>query len=49
MSACMHRPMSSFVSAGKGSDVRAVLVDGEIVYRDGRFDALRAARRDRRG
>src|SRR5262245_39658348 len=32
-----HRPVSSFVYAGKGSDARAVLVDGEIVYRDGRF------------
>jgi 5-methylthioadenosine/S-adenosylhomocysteine deaminase len=32
-----HRPISSFVYAGKGSDVCAVLVDGEIVYRDGRF------------
>jgi 5-methylthioadenosine/S-adenosylhomocysteine deaminase len=32
-----HRPISSFVYAGKGSDARAVLVDGEIVYRDGRF------------
>jgi 5-methylthioadenosine/S-adenosylhomocysteine deaminase len=33
----LHRPISSFVYAGKGSDARAVLVDGEIVYRDGRF------------
>src|SRR4051812_37073381 len=32
-----HRPISSFVYAGKGSDARAVLVDGEIVYRDGSF------------
>jgi 5-methylthioadenosine/S-adenosylhomocysteine deaminase len=33
----LHRPLSSFVTAGKGSDVRAVLVDGRVVYRDGRF------------
>ena len=36
----MHRPLSSFVDAGKGSDVRAVLVDGRVVYRDGRFAGL---------
>ncbi len=36
----MHRPLSSFVTAGKGSDVRVVLVDGRVVYRDGRFDRL---------
>ena len=39
----MHRPLSSFVAAGKGSDVRAVLVDGRVVYRDGRFDRLASA------
>ena len=33
----LHRPLSSFVTAGKGSDVRVVLVDGQIVYRDGVF------------
>ena len=33
----LHRPISSFVCAGKGSDARAVLVDGQIVYRDGMF------------
>ena len=36
----LHRPLSSFVTAGKGSDVRAVLVDGRIVYRDGAFTQL---------
>ncbi len=36
----MHRPLSSFVTAGKGSDARAVLVDGRVVYRDGKFDGL---------
>src|SRR3954469_4970062 len=36
----LHRPLSSFVTAGKGSDVRAVLVDGRIVYRDGTFANL---------
>jgi len=38
----LHRPISSFVYAGKGSDARAVLVDGEIVYRDGRFTHVSA-------
>ncbi|MGE3158829.1 MAG: amidohydrolase family protein, partial [Xanthobacteraceae bacterium] len=33
----LHRPISTFVCAGKGSDVRVVLVNGEIVYRDGKF------------
>ncbi len=33
----LHRPISTFICAGKGSDARAVLVNGEIVYRDGRF------------
>jgi len=36
----LHRPISSFVYAGKGSDVRAVLVDGKVVYADGRFTHL---------
>jgi 5-methylthioadenosine/S-adenosylhomocysteine deaminase len=36
----LHRPLSSFVTAGKGSDVRTVLVDGRIVYRDGMFAHL---------
>jgi 5-methylthioadenosine/S-adenosylhomocysteine deaminase len=33
----LHRPLSSLITAGKGSDVRAVLVDGQVVYRDGIF------------
>ena len=36
----LHRPLTSFVTAGKGSDARAILVDGQIVYRDGRFAHL---------
>lgn len=36
----LHRPLTSFVTAGKGSDVRAVLVNGQVVYRDGRFSNL---------
>jgi 5-methylthioadenosine/S-adenosylhomocysteine deaminase len=36
----LHRPLSSFICAGKGSDVSAVLVDGEVVYRDGKFAHL---------
>ena len=33
----LHRPLSNFISAGKGSDARAVLVEGAVVYRDGAF------------
>lgn len=44
----LHRPLSSFVTAGKGSDAKVVMVDGEIVYRDGTFprqpDAMRVVR-----
>jgi 5-methylthioadenosine/S-adenosylhomocysteine deaminase len=36
----LHRPLSAFVCAGKGSDARAVLVDGVPVYRDGKFAHL---------
>ena len=36
----LHRPISSFVYAGKGSDARTVLVDGQVVYRDGGFPRL---------
>ncbi len=40
----LHRPLSTFVYAGKGSDARTVLVDGEIVYRDGIFPRVANAR-----
>lgn len=33
----LHRPLATFVTAGNGSDAKWVLVDGEIVYREGRF------------
>lgn len=33
----LHRPLTSFVTAGKGSDVKAVLVDGRVVYRGSQF------------
>src|SRR5215467_12766730 len=33
----LHRPISSFICAGKGSDVRCVFVDGDLVYRAGKF------------
>ena len=36
----LHRPLSSFICADKGSDVRAVLVDGKVVFREGKFAAL---------
>src|SRR5262249_32523437 len=37
----LHRPLSNFICAGKGSDARAVIVNGEIVYRDGEFPRCR--------
>jgi 5-methylthioadenosine/S-adenosylhomocysteine deaminase len=40
----LHRPLTSLVTAGKGSDVRAVLVDGRVVYRQGTFTQLRDPR-----
>jgi 5-methylthioadenosine/S-adenosylhomocysteine deaminase len=36
----LHRPISNFICAGKGTDVRAVLVDGRIVFQDGKFAGL---------
>jgi 5-methylthioadenosine/S-adenosylhomocysteine deaminase len=33
----LQRPLSAFVCAGKGSDAKCVLVNGEIVYQDGAF------------
>ena len=48
----LHRPISSFVTAGKGSDAKVVLVDGEVVYQDGSFprqpDAMRIVREGER-
>jgi 5-methylthioadenosine/S-adenosylhomocysteine deaminase len=48
----MHRPLSSFVTTGKGSDAKVVMVDGEIVYRDGAFprqpDAMAVVREGQR-
>jgi 5-methylthioadenosine/S-adenosylhomocysteine deaminase len=40
----LHRPISTFVCAGKGSDARVVLVDGEVVYRDGEFPRFKDGR-----
>jgi 5-methylthioadenosine/S-adenosylhomocysteine deaminase len=36
----VHRPLSSLLYAGKGSDAAMVMVDGRVVYRDGVFAAL---------
>jgi 5-methylthioadenosine/S-adenosylhomocysteine deaminase len=36
----LHRPLTSFVTAGKGSDVQVVLVNGQVVYRGGKFARL---------
>ena len=33
----VHRPISGFVTAGKGTDAKWVLVDGEVVYEAGLF------------
>jgi 5-methylthioadenosine/S-adenosylhomocysteine deaminase len=33
----VHRPISGFVTAGKGSDAKWVLVDGDVVYEAGQF------------
>ena len=33
----LHRPITSLVTAGSGSDAKWVLVDGEVVYVQGRF------------
>jgi 5-methylthioadenosine/S-adenosylhomocysteine deaminase len=41
----VNRPISSLVYAAKGTDARLVLVNGEVVYRDGQF--TRFADRDR--
>jgi cytosine/adenosine deaminase-related metal-dependent hydrolase len=41
----LHRPLSSFICAGKGNDARAVIVNGKIAYQDGKFP--RCSDRDR--
>ncbi|MBX5041201.1 amidohydrolase family protein [Rhizobium lentis] len=33
----LQRPLSAFVGAGKGSDARFVIVNGDVVYRQGEF------------
>jgi 5-methylthioadenosine/S-adenosylhomocysteine deaminase len=33
----LHRPISSFICAGKASDVRCVFVNGDLVYGAGKF------------
>lgn len=35
----LHRPISTFICTGRGADAKAVLVDGRVVYQDGRFAA----------
>jgi 5-methylthioadenosine/S-adenosylhomocysteine deaminase len=35
----LHRPLSTFVCAGRGADAKTVLVNGKIVYSDGAFAA----------
>ncbi|HEX4252782.1 MAG TPA: amidohydrolase family protein, partial [Pseudonocardia sp.] len=33
----VHRPLSTFVHAARGTDARHVMVDGELLLSDGRF------------
>jgi 5-methylthioadenosine/S-adenosylhomocysteine deaminase len=33
----LQRPLSVFIGAGKGTDAKYVMVNGEIVYREGKF------------
>jgi 5-methylthioadenosine/S-adenosylhomocysteine deaminase len=33
----LNRPLSTFVSAGRGADAKLVMIDGRICYRDGQF------------
>jgi 5-methylthioadenosine/S-adenosylhomocysteine deaminase len=33
----LQRPLSAFLGAGKGTDVKYVMVNGEIVFREGDF------------
>jgi 5-methylthioadenosine/S-adenosylhomocysteine deaminase len=35
------RPISTFISAGRGADARLVMVNGEVVYRDGAFKHMK--------
>jgi 5-methylthioadenosine/S-adenosylhomocysteine deaminase len=41
----LHRPISNFICASKGSDARLVMVDGVIVYRDGTFARFKECER----
>ncbi|HEU4661839.1 MAG TPA: amidohydrolase family protein [Pseudolabrys sp.] len=41
----LHRPISTFICAGNGSDARLVMVDGGIVYRNGVFPRFKDSRR----
>lgn len=40
----VHRPISSLLYAAKGTDAKMVLVDGDVVYREGRFAHLSVPR-----
>jgi len=33
----LQRPLSAFLGAGKGTDAKYVIVNGDIVYREGEF------------
>ena len=41
----LHRPISTFICAGNGSDAKLVMVDGEIVYRDGIYPRCKDRKR----
>ncbi|HEX4360967.1 MAG TPA: amidohydrolase family protein [Pseudonocardia sp.] len=40
----VHRPLSTFVHAARGTDARHVMVDGELLLHDGRFTRVSAPR-----
>jgi len=41
----LHRPISTFICAGNGSDAKLVMVDGKIVYRDGVYPRCKDGKR----
>lgn len=40
----LQRPLSAFLGAGKGTDAKVVLVNGDVVYRDWEFTKFRQQR-----
>jgi len=40
----VHRPLSTFVHAARGTDAKHVMVDGELLLEDGRFTRVKELR-----